>query len=221
MNKKFFIVAINVVLLIFFGTGIIANTLQDVQTVREDNYYSILLNEEYEEEDIYEIIDGYDEYRFSYCTDFANYYNGACGPVAFINTIKIFEDINNVDIIKGRREREIYKDLVKKFKTKENGGTKVKNLNSGIELFAKEENLDFKPEYIDFNLAYKVRKEINNNRPLILCDVTPGVEHCFVVVGYIKKHNIDSVVVFTGWQDTPYMVVPIKENDQVFIKFKR
>lgn len=163
-------------------------------------------------------IQGYNPGSLVYSDQFRNYYNGACVPVSTINTMKILEATQGIDIIKSNEsDFDIYKELIVNFKTMESGNTYVEDVISGLQQTYYNRGINLTVGYLQDNIFENIKHEIDNNRPLILGDYTPGIEHAFTVIGYKEDNTGKYVITFTGWGNSPYETLPIRESNQIFI----
>lgn len=166
-------------------------------------------------------IKDYTKANFVYTSDFSYLYNGACAPVAGYNIMKYYEVANNQKIIEDNQtDLSMYLNFVENCKTNEKGGTQIHNMKAGIEKTFKERNVDINVKYVDFLLWYRIKREINNNRPLILANLTKGLEHAYVVVGYVEDNDTKAVITYTGWKSKAFEVIPINESEQCYYTVK-
>lgn len=163
-------------------------------------------------------IKGYNPGSLVYSDQFRSYYNGACVPVSTINTMKILEATQGIDIIKSNEsDFDIYKELIVNFKTMESGNTYVEDVISGLQQTYYNRGINLTVGYLQDNIFENIKNEIDNNRPLILGDYTPGVEHAFTVIGYKEDNTGKYVITFTGWGNSLYETLPVRESNQIFI----
>ena len=185
----------------------------------EDNFLSNSLGEADKLHNVGGLIENYNKQELTFCKDFEDNHNGACGPVSVLNTAKILEATQGVDII--GEDEQAYNEVVDFCDTTEDGGTAICNLLDGTNDYYDTKGVDFDLEYIeDTDVFESIKEEIDNDRPIILCDTTPGIEHGYTVIGYQEEDGVKSLITFTGWVEEPYRIVPLSEdNTQIFIRF--
>lgn len=223
MIKKIFCSLMAVITFMFAGcTESVDPVLEDpeIQEMIIEEIYESLKEDETSEES-YNMIQGTSDKDFVYCRDFFDYYNGACVPVAIINNMKILEDTQGIDIIESNEtDRDLYKELVKTCKTERDGSTIISDMLEGIQETFDDRNIDLEVSYFEYDIFDNIKKEIDNNKPLIMGDTKEGIEHAYTVIGYTEDATGKYVITFTGWVESPYETVKLDEENQIFVYYK-
>lgn len=199
--------------------------LRDYDTPEEEmeNYEEI---EEYEENIDTDLpssynISGYNQNDFIYTKEFFGYYNGACAIVTIMNNIEILEDTQNLSIREpNETDRELYTELAENCNTESNGDTTNEDMIDGIQETFDERDIDLEVDCFEKNVFENTKKQILQNKPVILGDASPDINHAYTVIGYKEDNTGKYFLTFTGWAESPYEFVEYDGEYQSVIYYK-